>query len=94
MSICGSYSLNHTYDGDNIRQGVTESYNKPITEIYDGGNLVARKLGTDTHAYIYGLEQEFYISGTNTGIYSTNHRGDISKEIPSNGTEKTRAYSA
>ena len=70
------------------------NYAQPITEIYDGGNLVARKQGTDTHAYIYGIEQEFYISGTNTGIYSTNHRGDISKEIPSTGSEKTRAYSA
>ena len=96
VDICGgSYVQNYTYDGDNIRQTIAESYSEPITDIYDGGNLVARKQGSDTHAYIYGLEQEFYISGNNFGIYTTNHRGDISKEIQLNtNTEKTRAYSA
>ena len=48
----------YTYDGDNMRQTLN-NYAQTTTEIYDGGNLVTRKQGTDTHAYIYGIEQEF-----------------------------------
>ncbi len=93
MYVSFGNTQTYTYDGDNMRQSIADNYNGTTEEIYDGGNLIGRKNGTNTHLYIYGLEQEFYISGTNSGIYSTNHRGDISKEISIDGTKNKLAIS-
>ncbi len=88
------FDTTYTYDGNNMRQSKTVN-SASTSEIYDGANLVAMSANDAVSTYIRGNELEFYNNGGSIGMYATNSRGDITKNISLDGTvHNTYAYSA